>query len=128
MVVWVLILCWDLENYKAPSGVTSGTKATRGFTDIFIQKKAKIFKVPLLPPIPETLPFSGNQHPPQGPSSLPTPYDHLQQGRPPCFSVYLQHMQQVSSTHLENFNYGHRIIFAISYSVLCFHRSNHQQF
>ena len=37
-VAWVLILCWELENHEAPSGVTNGTRTTRGFTDYFISK------------------------------------------------------------------------------------------
>ena len=44
--------------------------------------------LPLLPPVPETLP-RGNQRPPWDPISLLTPCDHLLQGRPPYFSVYL---------------------------------------
>ena len=74
---------------------------------VFDFRICEYWPLPLLPPVPETLP---RWEPvlSQGPSSLSTPCDHHLQGRPPCFSVHLQYMLQGFSTHLENFMYGHR--------------------
>ena len=57
------------------------------FRDLLTTNPVKIWPLPLLPLVPETLP-RWELTLSQGPSSLSTPCDYLLQGRPPYFSVY----------------------------------------
>ena len=127
-MVWVLILCWDLENYKAPSGVTCGTKTTRGFTECFYLIKKIFLKFPYCPWYPKPC------HP-VGTSTLPRAPAHSQHHMTTSNKVgllafqFIYHTCNKSLLHiLRILSYGHRIIFANTNFILSFHRSNHQQF
>ena len=80
----------------------------RGFTENLFKILSFFLKVPLLPLVPKTLPFSGNQHSPRAPAQSQHHTTTSSKVGLLSFQFIFNTLRQNLQEYLENFKYGYR--------------------